>query len=790
MKNSKKTILISLISALMILPACGRESDAVTGQAVIPAEPPRPVYESGVGKAVINEVMPKNKATIRDGSGEFSDWIEIQNVSGETLDLTGWTLNGGKEATPLDGYSVEPNQLLLVFAPVGKKGKTVSLIDRNGTAVDSCEIISDKSDHSLTRQADGSFALCKYPTPGLPNSNESFDYLQSSNTAAGPLIISEVCVENFSYYYTEELEYSDWVEIKNISDERVSVSGWKLTDDYSVPDKYVLPDTHLEPGEELIVFCNKNGADYKGNYRVALFSLDSDNDRIYLFAPDGALADYTPLKDIPYGMSYGRVDGENGFFYMTETPGHDNTGEDGFVMERRVAESPVAVTEDGVFEKVKSVKVTLDGKGDIYYSLDGSIPDAGSEKYTGTFEVDKTCIVRAVCVEDGAVNSRALTLSYIINEGDHLPVVSVVSDNRKDFDSMYDNGQKEHESPGVISYYGKDGTFTIGAGIKMHGFSTLVLQKKNLSFRFRGCYGQESLDFDLFGDGAEGGVTNFTNLLLRSGGDQRETIVKNEVCLNLAREFSDNVLVSRNKYVVVYINGEYVGIYSLMEKNNEQWVADTWGVSKSSVTMVEEPAYEGNPFYQEVQSLIYNENMADPKNYAKLCEVLDIDSLIDWTILEGVYANWDLQSGNLRYVKSTENDGKWHLVLYDLDNALGSGDNCFVYVTGGINTVGVFNQQLLKNEEYKAKFLNRVIPALKDDLSAKRIWAEYERLADIVDADAKKDDTMAYSSWQQHMERQHDTLLEDYNWYVSCARQITYACHLTNEQKIELFGDF
>ena len=786
MKTSKIIKIISMMLAVLLLASCGAKKEVVIEETE-PEIPEQIVqeYESNIGKLSINEVMPKNKATIMDDNGEFTDWVEIQNTSDETLDLTGWTINGGKKSTTLDGKTLDANQLLLIFLPISDD---VTVFDPNGEIVDKCETGDKKSDQSLVKNPDGSFSLSKYPTPGLPNSAESFDYLQSQNSAESPVIISEVCVENFSYSYHDEYGYSDWIELKNISDESLDLSGWCITDNLDNPSQYVIPQTYIDPNEEIIIFCNNDVADdYSGTTRIAPFSLDSENERIYLINPNGEIADYTPLRDIPYGMSYGRIDGENGFFYMTETPGHDNVGDEDYKYARRVAESPVALSKDGVFEDVKKVSVELSSDNEIYYTTDGTIPTEESEKYTGPFEVEETCIVRAVSVQPGAIDSRPITLNYIINEGDNLPVVCVVADNQKEFRSMYENGQKEHEMAGVISYYGDNGTFTIGAGIKMHGFSTLVMPKKNLSFRFRGCYGQESLDFDVFEDG---GVTNFTNLLLRAGGDQLETIVKNEVCINIAREVSDNVPAARNRYVVMYLNGKYNGIYSLTEKTNEQWYADLCGVDKSSVTMVEEPAYQGNIFYQEVQSVIYYEDMSKDENYEALCQVLDIDSLIDWTILQGFFANWDLMSGNLRYVKSTDTDGKWRLVLYDLDNGLTSGENCFVYTLGNYNTVSAFNTQLLKNANYKQKFLERSSQLLKGELTAERVWEEYEKLSAVIDKDAQKDETISYKSWLSHLEKEHDVLLEDYDWYVDCAKMITYACHLNNEQKIQWFGDF
>ncbi len=58
---------------------------------------------------VISEIMAINGTTLADEDGDFSDWIEIQNIGETTGDLAGWHLSdnpsnltcGQKSATPL-----------------------------------------------------------------------------------------------------------------------------------------------------------------------------------------------------------------------------------------------------------------------------------------------------------------------------------------------------------------------------------------------------------------------------------------------------------------------------------------------------------------------------------------------------------------------------------------------------------------------------------------------------------------------------------------------------------------
>ncbi len=69
---------------------------------------------------VFNEIMAANRSTLADPQGDYDDWIELANVSTETVDLSGMYLSD-KAADPLkwqfpDGVQVGPGEYLLVWA--------------------------------------------------------------------------------------------------------------------------------------------------------------------------------------------------------------------------------------------------------------------------------------------------------------------------------------------------------------------------------------------------------------------------------------------------------------------------------------------------------------------------------------------------------------------------------------------------------------------------------------------------------------------------------------------------
>ena len=70
------------------------------------------------GALIITEVMVKNHAVVQDPEGDFPDWIELCNNSGEDLDLTGWSLTDrmGKDGLVFPSYLLPADAYFVVFA--------------------------------------------------------------------------------------------------------------------------------------------------------------------------------------------------------------------------------------------------------------------------------------------------------------------------------------------------------------------------------------------------------------------------------------------------------------------------------------------------------------------------------------------------------------------------------------------------------------------------------------------------------------------------------------------------
>lgn len=328
-KMTKLIAAVLLVCMLAGLCGCGNgEQPSAETAAPTPEPTPEPTPDlSDVGKLVISELMIKNRGVLADADGDFSDWIELENVSGETVSLNGWTVSDSesKAGWPLPAAELASGERVVIFTS-GKnragdelhadfslsEGETVCLFTPSGQLSGSVLCTGNEADVSLTLGADGEYTPCCYATPGYENSDEGYEAFCLSSVPSGPLVINEVMVSNRSYAAQPADGCCDWAEIKNISEEELLLSDYWVSDDN---DDYLLcrlPEETLAPGESIIIYCSGDESLSTNGYFNTNFGFDANRDQLYLCTAD-RLVDYVSLHDVPVNGSCGRMEGENGF---------------------------------------------------------------------------------------------------------------------------------------------------------------------------------------------------------------------------------------------------------------------------------------------------------------------------------------------------------------------------------------------------------------------------------------------------------------------------------------------
>ena len=137
---------------------------------------------------LISEFMASNDGTLNDGDGQSSDWIEIHNPTGATIDLAGWHLtddaaNLNKWTFPSQPQSMlEPGEYLVVFA---SGQETETYIDAGGNLHTDFKLSAGGEYLGLTDPAE---TIVHEYAPEYPPQFEDVSY------GVGPSLNSEVLI--------------------------------------------------------------------------------------------------------------------------------------------------------------------------------------------------------------------------------------------------------------------------------------------------------------------------------------------------------------------------------------------------------------------------------------------------------------------------------------------------------------------------------------------------------------------------------------------------------------------
>ena len=534
-------------------------------------------------------------------------------------------------------------------------------------------------------------------------------------------------------------EKGDWAELFNSGAESVSLSDYCLSDKEKQWDLYPLPEGELLPGERIVIPLEEGGV-----------SLNAAQDQLYLSRTDGTLIDYVNLHDLPLGGSMGRSQDRGGFWYFPRSsPGKEN-GE-GF---RTVAARPEAVESDGVFEGVDSVVVTLLGEGEIRYTTDGSVPTAESELYTGPLKLTETTVIRAVSFVDDVLPSRALSLSYLINEHHVLPVTSLVCEPKELFGAygIYDNTALENEIAGALMFYDGEDGFSLDCGIKPHGATSRLTQpKKTLKVLFRDCYSGE-LHYDLF----HNDVDVFSSILLRAPREEHYSSLQRDALMHrLAAEAFPALPSQAYRYSVLYINGRYWGVYSLREAHSPAHYANHYGRDVDQVLQYRGDWGKETGFDEIYYFAIYSDLRKD-ENYERVAQHVDLDSVIGWTIMQAFSGNIDGHSSNMRFYYTLD-DQVMHYGLVDLDLGLEDypGFNSPYLMDYEFNRL---LESLTENAHFREEFLRQFGEALDGPLALEHVDAVLDEIADEIRPEIARDRERwgsTVSAWEDLVSRNH-----------------------------------
>lgn len=552
------------------------------------------------------------------------------------------------------------------------------------------------------------------------------------------LRINEVCTVNPGTVDGDSFTYKDYVELYNPSEQDISLEHVFLSDSTKDFSLGPLPkDTIAAGGYYLIYTDGTEGLPFRlsENETLTLSYCTEGEDGAQSFSP----IDSFYIPSLEPGAVYARPkDGNTNPVLMRPSPGCSNE------TASLVLEAPSFSLESGFYDGPVTLGIEAPKALSVYYTLDGSEPNPKNSLYTGPLtlsdpssenniysareditselnnylspkeSVDKAVILRAAAYDDEGNYSNTVTAVYFLDYKEKsgykdIPILSLVTDPQNLFDSeqgiyvrgsRYDQGLENVEiSPDLpwselmdyLNYYQEGSDSERFAHLTLfdssHGLST----EQECGVRIRGNESRNfpQKSFTLFARSRYGAKT-FEPVLFDTGYSYPDVILNNSSQLKKVFFFSlledRNVAVQQYTPCQVFINGEYWGMYYLMEKYSAEYLESYYGIEAENALLIKNTreVQDGNPenisLFKDLREYL-KQDMSDPKLYEELLTRMDMQSFIDWMCTNIYIANTDTKplGSNVftwRAVVPGEGeyqDGKWRWMLYDLDDSLGVG---------------------------------------------------------------------------------------------------------------------
>ncbi len=290
----------------------------------------------------------------------------------------------------------------------------------------------------------------------------------------------------------------------------------------------------------------------------------------------------------------------------------------------------------------------------------------------------------------------------------------------------YSQRGREWEREAHIEMFEMDATtceevLSLDCGIRIQGNYSRSDVQKGFRLYARSDYGASKFEYPIFGDelvDIDGNIIDtFDTFVLRAGGNCAFTCKYNDTFWqDLASDM--DVATKSSRPCVVYLNGEYWGLYILEEDYSDDYFEDHYNIDKEDVVLYkgdaetydigykldlgEVPENEDVTYYfQDLLNFFKSyDNLKSDEAYNEFAKLVDVDSVMDYFAAE-VWINnkWDWPGKNWSMWKTTTiddsneyNDGKWRFCLYDIE-------------FGGVSGSSDASTNTIKEDNYKPKGL-------------------------------------------------------------------------------------
>lgn len=620
------------------------------------------------------------------------------------------------------------------------------------------------------------------------------------STARSQVVINEFSCSNLSQYADNYGEYEDWIELYNNSASSVDLAGYYLSDDSLNNTKWQIPSgiTITAYGFQRFWASGRDivaGVNYHTSFKLT--QTKNNNEFITLSSPSGIIIDQKEVKQrTQEGHSIGRkTNGDTTWcIFTTPTPKASNNTSTPYT---DYASKPQENLTAGFFTNPVTVTLTTDEPNSVIrYTTNGTMPTSSSTLYSGPITISTTKVLKAITIssDPAILPSFIIYNTYFINVSHTLPVVSIAGDELQDLA----NGDGSLVPVGTFEYFDtlqQRKAKTMGEFNK-HGQDSWVLSQRSIDFVARDEMGYNSSVKEKLMNYSD--RDSYQRFILRAAGDDNypadhnsanegSAHVRDAFVHTLAHDGGLHLDVRMSEKAIVYIDGNYWGVYDIRERPDDHDYCDYYyGQDKYHLYYLlywggRWAEYGGNAamndwdnFYNYIMTL----NMANPTNYQYVTDRLDEKSLVDYVLTNmfSVCSDWlNWNTGWWRGIDSTGGHLKWGYILWDNDATFGhyinytgipdvtpNADPCDPEgLDSGSDPEGMI-QLLLKlreNPDFNQYYISRQLDLWNTTFSCEHMLPFLDSVIAIIDPEMTQHAARwwgTYSEWQSNVQQLRD----------------------------------
>lgn len=448
------------------------------------------------------------------------------------------------------------------------------------------------------------------------------------------------------------------------------------------------------------------------NNESQLFEINFVNDSLFVDKPSGK---YDTQVEIQFSSKYPN----SSIFYTTN--GNEPNDEDILFTE------PIILTDISNNENRFAKKVVEYVPGDL---------------------IAKANIVRAQVYSDGCPASNVVSNTYFVGDTDSfvydVPVISIITEKDNLFDEdkgIYVYGNNGNyiqrgsawERSAHIEYFDAEGTQVVDqdAGIRIHGRSSRGNSQKSFRLYAKEKYGNESFDYPFFEQ--KPAIDQFKTLLLRTTwSDWSESFFKDQMCHKMVEDMDMDYMACQTS--ILFLNGEYWGIYSLRERQDEAYVANNYNIPEPELDVISfdygATLKRGSmDNYLELIDWLQSSNPKDASFYSEAAKRIDLDNVSDYYIAEFYLAHYDFPHLNRDMWRTKADTSRWRFFFFDLDATMlkVNYDHLSNY-NNNIESLQRFTDEdeyllsrLLENDSFRSNFYAKFLRHMENTFSEERV---------------------------------------------------------------------